>query len=71
MQVVIIIVFWAVSLPSSFITILKVGLVEGYGGPSAVVEGDVEKRGSETGDDSSDLEDEKRESEEDAKPAAV
>lgn len=69
--VVIIIVFWAVSLPSSFITILKVGIAEGYGGPSAAVAGDVEKRGSETGDDSSDLEDEKRESEEDAKPAAV
>ncbi|KAG0657078.1 hypothetical protein C6P46_006667 [Rhodotorula mucilaginosa] len=69
--VVIIIVFWAVSLPSSFITILKVGIAEGYGGSSAAVAGDVEKRGSETGDDSSDLEDEKRESEEDAKPAAV
>lgn len=71
MQVVIIIVFWAVSLPSSFITILKVGIAEGYGGSSAAVAGDVEKRGSETGDDSSDLEDEKRESEEVAKPAAV
>lgn len=32
-QVVVVIVFWAVSLPSSFLTILKVGLAEGYGKP--------------------------------------
>ncbi|POY74903.1 hypothetical protein BMF94_1879 [Rhodotorula taiwanensis] len=31
--VVVVIVFWAVSLPSSFLTILKVGLAEGYGKP--------------------------------------
>lgn len=39
-QVVIIIVFWAVSLPSSFITILKVGIVDGYGDKAAVTAAD-------------------------------
>ncbi|GAA5881917.1 hypothetical protein JCM3774_001295 [Rhodotorula dairenensis] len=57
--VVIIIVFWAVSLPSSFITILKVGVVEGYGDkvPAAAAAADDAEERAEG--DSSSLEAEK------------